>query len=174
MHLNKKKFQSHWFLFEISACSIDISHAISICDLLYFFGSWGFCSLSCLCIQKLALSWAWISAIILRVNQWFLTGGVLIYFPPWLYQCHIHSTDSRIHAVSRSRKLRILISKEEISIVIKYFYHMTMFPLKRNDHNNPHKIEVSTCSQYGWCQRFPYPLRFHMIANKGFNLKVLY
>lgn len=100
--------------------------------------------------------------------------GVLIYFPPWLYQCHIHSTDSRIHAVSRSRKLRILISKEEISIVIKYFYHMTMFPLKRNDHNNPHTIEVSTCSQYGWCQRFPYPLRFHMIANKGFNLKVLY
>lgn len=100
----QKKFQSHWFLFEISACSIDISHAISICDLLYFFGSWGFCSPFCLCIQKLALSWAWISAIILRVNQWFLTGGVLIYFPPWLYQCHIHSTDSRIHAVSRSWK----------------------------------------------------------------------
>lgn len=35
-------------------------------------------------------------------------------------------------------KLRILISKEEISIVIKYFYHLTIFPIKSNDRNNSH------------------------------------
>lgn len=149
----QKKFQSHWFLFEISACSIDISHAISICDLLYFFGSWGFCSLSCLCIQKLALSWAWISAIILRVNQWFLTGGYwFIYLPGFISATYTAQTQEFMQFQGHE-KLRILISKEEISIVIKYFYHMTMFPLKRNDHNNPHTINVSTCSQYGWCQK---------------------
>lgn len=35
-------------------------------------------------------------------------------------------------------KLRILISKEEISTVIKYFYHLTMIPIKSNDRNNSH------------------------------------
>lgn len=101
-------------------------------------------------------------------------GGYWFIFLPGFISATYTAQTQEFMQFQGHGKLRILISKEEISIVIKYFYHMTMFPLKRNDHNNPHTIEVSTCSQYGWCQRFPYPLRFHMIANKGFNLKVLY
>lgn len=51
-------------------------------------------------------------------------------------------------------KLRILISKEEISIVIKYFYHLTMFPIKSNDRYNSHT---------------EFPLAANMVGVKDFN-----
>lgn len=63
------------------------------------------------------------------------------------------------------RKLRILISKEEILIVIKYFYHLTMFPIKSNDRNNSHR-EFPLPANMDGVKRFPY-LRFHIIANEG-------
>lgn len=65
-------------------------------------------------------------------------GGIDLFFLPGFISATYIAQTLEFMQFQGHGKLRVLISKEEISIVIKYFYHMTIFPIKSNDHYNSH------------------------------------